>query len=119
VGWGHLPSGLSTRFPVSVNTGPFNPGVFIMNKTELIKTIAREADIHKISAELALQALISAITDSLQAGDSVTLQGFGSFSVSQRPARTGRNPRTGEAVQIAARTTAKFTPGKALKDALN
>ncbi len=83
-----------------------------MNKTELIDHMAKEADISKDQASKALSAFTSGITSALQNGDSVTLIGFGTFSVSERAARTGRNPRTGEALEIAARKTARFKPGK-------
>lgn len=89
-----------------------------MNKTELIEEIAREADISKASAGKALDQVIESITSTLQNDGSVTLAGFGSFSVSARAARLGRNPRSGEEIEIAACKVPKFKPGKALKDAL-
>lgn len=90
-----------------------------MNKTELIDHIATQADISKAAAGRALDALIGAVTTSLKKGDSVTLVGFGTFDVSTRAARTGRNPRTGEEINIEEARVPKFRPGKALKDAVN
>lgn len=90
-----------------------------MNKTELIEEIAKSADITKASATRALDAMIEAVTTSLQKNDTVTLVGFGTFSVGERAARTGRNPRTKEAIQIEAQRVPKFKAGKALKDAVN
>jgi DNA-binding protein HU-beta len=90
-----------------------------MNKTDLIEEIAKSADITKASATRALDAAIEAITSSLQKNESVTLVGFGTFSVGERAARTGLNPRTKEAIQIDAAKVPKFKAGKALKDAVN
>ena len=90
-----------------------------MNKTELIERIAQEADISKAAAEKAVNATVDTIKKTLKKGDSVTLIGFGTFSVGKRAARTGRNPRTGEEIKIKAAKVPKFTAGKALKDALN
>ena len=90
-----------------------------MNKTDLIESIAKSADITKASATRALDAAIEAITSSLQKNESVTLVGFGTFSVGERAARTGLNPRTKEAIQIDAAKVPKFKAGKALKDAVN
>ncbi|MEZ5741087.1 MAG: HU family DNA-binding protein [Burkholderiaceae bacterium] len=90
-----------------------------MNKTELIDFIAEEADISKASAGRALDAVINGITKSLKGGDAVTVVGFGTFKVSKRAARTGRNPQTGAEINIAAANVPKFTPGKALKDSVN
>ena len=90
-----------------------------MNKTELIDEIAKAADISKASASRALEAVIDSVTATLKQDGTVTLAGFGTFAVSARSARTGRNPRTGEEIQIAASNVPKFKPGKALKDALN
>ncbi len=90
-----------------------------MNKTDLIEHIAKSADISKASATRALDAVIDAVTISLRKDDSVTLVGFGTFSVSTRAERTGRNPRTKEAITIAAARVPKFKAGKALKDAVN
>lgn len=90
-----------------------------MNKSELTDAIADEADISKASAVRALDAALNAIQGSLQNGEPVALVGFGTFSVRERAARTGRNPRTGEEIEIAAAKLPAFKPGKALKDALN
>ena len=90
-----------------------------MNKTELIEKMADQAGISKTAAGHALEAATEAIKATLKKGGSVTLVGFGAFSVTKRAARTGRNPRTGEAVKIKARKVPKFTAGKGLKDALN
>lgn len=90
-----------------------------MNKSELIDAIASEADISKASAGRALDSMINSITGALSNGDSVSLVGFGTFSVKQRAARTGRNPQTGATIQIKAATVPGFKAGKALKDAVN
>lgn len=90
-----------------------------MNKTELIDHIADSADISKAAATRALDSLIGAVKTTLKKNGSVTLVGFGTFSVGKRAARTGRNPRTGEAIKIKAAKVPKFKPGKALKDAIN
>ena len=90
-----------------------------MNKSELTDVIADEADISKAAAARALDAALNAIQGSLQDGEPVVLVGFGTFSVRERAARTGRNPRTGEEIEIAAARLPAFKPGKALKDALN
>ena len=90
-----------------------------MNKSELIDAIASEADISKASAGPALDSMINSITGALSKGDSVSLVGFGTFNVKQRAARTGRNPQTGETIQIKAATVPGFKAGKALKDAVN
>jgi DNA-binding protein HU-beta len=90
-----------------------------MNKTELIDAIAENSGISKADAKRALDATTTSITSTLVAGDSVTLTGFGSFMVRDRAARTGRNPKTGEATQIAASKNPAFKAGKTLKDAVN
>ena len=90
-----------------------------MNKSELIEHIATEADISKAAAARALEAVIGGVTATLKSNDSVSLVGFGTFTVSTREAREGRNPRTGVAIKIEAAKVPKFRPGKALKDALN
>lgn len=89
-----------------------------MNKTELVAKIAEQADISKAAAERALAATVASITGALKAGDSVTLVGFGTFSVTRRAARQGKNPRSGAAIKIPARNVPKFKPGKSLKDAV-
>jgi DNA-binding protein HU-beta len=89
-----------------------------MNKGELIDQIAADADLSKADAKRALDAFIENTTDSLSRGDRVALVGFGTFSTSERAARKGRNPQTGEEIQIPARTVAKFKPGKHLAEAV-
>jgi len=90
-----------------------------VNKSELISAIADSSDLSKAAAGRALDATIGAITESLANGEPVTLVGFGTFEVRDRAARTGRNPRTGEAIQIKASKNPAFKAGKALKDAVN
>ncbi|MEJ2763294.1 nucleoid-associated protein HU-beta [Photobacterium sp. MCCC 1A19761] len=90
-----------------------------MNKTQLVDKIAENADISKASAGRALDAFIDAVADSLKAGEQVALVGFGTFSVRERAARTGRNPQTGEEIQISAAKVPGFKAGKALKDSVN
>lgn len=90
-----------------------------MNKGDLINKIADGADITKAQATEALNAVLDGIGDALDSGDKVTLVGFGTFSVSHRDARTGRNPQTGETIQIAAKNVVKFKPGKELTDKVN
>lgn len=89
-----------------------------MNKSELIEHIAQQADISKAAAGRALEALIGGVQGALKKGSSVSLVGFGTFSVTKRAARSGRNPRTGATIKIKAAKVPKFRPGKALKDAL-
>ena len=90
-----------------------------MNKADLIDAVAEDSDLTKASAARALDSAIENITNALKEGNSVTLVGFGTFTVRQREARMGRNPRTGEAIQIKASRVPGFKAGKALKDALN
>lgn len=90
-----------------------------MNKSELIDAVANNAGLTKASAGDAVEAALGAITGALSSGDSVALVGFGTFSVRERGARTGRNPRTGESIQIAASRVPAFKAGKALKDAVS
>jgi len=90
-----------------------------MNKAELIDAVADAADISKAAAGRSVDTMLEVITESLKSGATVTLVGFGTFSSRRRNARTGRNPRTGEPIQIAASNLPVFKPGKALKDALN
>ncbi len=90
-----------------------------MNKSELIEAVAKSSDLSKAAAGRAVDAAVAAITGALKKGDSVTLIGFGTFKVSKRAARTGRNPRTGAELKIAARKAPAFSAGKALKDAVN
>jgi DNA-binding protein HU-beta len=90
-----------------------------MNKSELIEAVASAADLSKADAARAVDGVIAAVTEALKAGDQVTIVGFGTFLVRKREARTGRNPRTGETIQIAASNVPAFKAGKALKDAVN
>ena len=89
-----------------------------MNKSELIEHIAKQADISKAAATRALDAIVGGVKTTLKKSGSVTIVGFGTFAVTKRAARTGRNPRTGAAIKIKASKVPKFRPGKALKDAL-
>lgn len=90
-----------------------------MNKSELIARIAEQAGINKTQATAALQAVETGVVDTLANGGKVELKGFGTFSVKERAERTGRNPQTGEPIQIAASKTPTFKAGKAFKDAVN
>ncbi len=90
-----------------------------MNKTELIAAIADKAEISKKDAEAALKALTETVTKELKKGEKVQIVGFGTFEVSERAAREGRNPQTGEAMKIKASKAPRFKAGKALKDAVN
>lgn len=90
-----------------------------MNKKELVESIAVAADISKAAAEKALNGTLAAIAETLKKGDKVTLVGFGTFAVSKRDARTGRNPQTGSAIKIPAKKVAKFKAGSKLSEAIN
>ena len=90
-----------------------------MNKSELIAAVAKQADLTKKDAEAAVNAVTDVITDALKAGDKVQLVGFGTFETRERAARTGKNPRTGESIEIAASKVPAFNAGKALKDTVN
>ena len=90
-----------------------------MNKSELIDAVAGAADLSKADASRAVDGVVAAVTQALKAGDQVTIVGFGTFLVRQRDARSGRNPRTGETIQIKASKVPAFKAGKALKDAVN
>ncbi len=90
-----------------------------MNSSELVAQVATSASLSKAAAEKVVAATFEAITNALKGGDDVRIAGFGTFAVSKRAARSGRNPRTGETIEIAASSAAKFTPAKALKDAVN
>ena len=90
-----------------------------MNKADIIEHIAQSAEVSKSAAERAVDALVTAVKSSLKKDQMVTLVGFGTFYVGKRQARAGRNPRTGEALSIAAAKVPKFRAGKALKDAIN
>lgn len=90
-----------------------------MNKAELVAAIAEKTELSKKDSEKALKAFIDVVTEELKKGEKVQLVGFGTFETSKRAARTGRNPQTGEEMQIAASVAPKFKAGKALKDAMN
>lgn len=94
-------------------------GGFRVNRVELVAAIAQEAGISKKDADAALKAFVNTVENELKEGGKVQLVGFGTFEVSKRAARTGRNPQTGEAMEIAASKTPKFKAGKAFKDILN
>ncbi|MBN2413240.1 HU family DNA-binding protein [candidate division KSB1 bacterium] len=89
-----------------------------MNKAELIDKVAEVTKTKKEAKEV-VESVLSAITDALKKGDTVSLIGFGTFKVNHKPARMGRNPQTGQTIQIAAKKVPKFVPGKALKDVVN
>ena len=90
-----------------------------MNRTELVAAVAERAEISKKDSEKALKAFVDVVTEQLKADDKVQLVGFGTFEVSKRAAREGRNPQTGKTMKIAACKAPKFKAGKALKDAIN
>ena len=90
-----------------------------MNKQELIDAVASESGTSKLAAEEAINAVLNTISKEVAAGNAVQLVGFGTFGSGERAARTGRNPQTGETIEIAAAKTVKFTAGKAFKDAVN
>tara|TARA_Y100001935_G_scaffold107713_1_gene89363 strand:+ start:7454 stop:7726 length:273 start_codon:yes stop_codon:yes gene_type:complete len=90
-----------------------------MNKSELIEAMADSADISKAAAGRALEGMVEAITKTIKRGDTVSVIGFGTFSLRERAARTGRNPKTGEEIQIKASKSPGFKAGKAFKDAVN
>ncbi|HTO37821.1 MAG TPA: HU family DNA-binding protein [Brumimicrobium sp.] len=90
-----------------------------MNKAELIDAMAAESGLTKADSKRALDAFISATSDALKKGDRISLIGFGSFSTSERAARTGRNPKTGKEIQIAAKNVVKFKAGSDLSEAVN
>lgn len=90
-----------------------------MNRNELVDSVSSKTDMKKSEASKAVDAVFDSIADALKGGDEVRLVGFGTFSVASRAASEGRNPRTGEKIQIAASKQAKFKPGKGLRDSLN
>ena len=90
-----------------------------MNKTQLIDFIAEKADLSKAQAKAALEATLEGVTGALKEGDQVQLIGFGTFKVNHRAARTGRNPKTGDEIQLAAANVPAFVAGKALKESVN
>ena len=90
-----------------------------MNKTELVAAMAEQTNLSKKDAEAALKAFIDVVSEELKKGEKVQLVGFGTFEVSERAAREGKNPQTGETMEIKASKTPKFKAGKALKDMMN
>lgn len=90
-----------------------------MNKSELIQAIADETELHKNDVAVFLDGFVAVVKQELKDGNDITLVGFGTFTVADKPERQGRNPKTGEPLTIAAHKTPKFKPGKALKDAVN
>ena len=90
-----------------------------MNKNDLIDAVAERTSLAKSDAARAVEAVLAAVTEALQKGDAVTLSGFGTFATKMRAARTGRNPRTGEAIEIPASNVPGFKAGKGLKDAVS
>jgi DNA-binding protein HU-beta len=90
-----------------------------MTKAEITESVASKVDLPRATAERAVNTLFDDIVAALKRGDKVNISGFGTFSVAERKARTGRNPKTGETIEIAASRAPKFKPGKTLKDALN
>ena len=90
-----------------------------MNKAELVSAMAETSEVSQATAGRCLDAMIESVTKALKSGDEVSLVGFGSFKVTKREARTGRNPRTGEPIQIDAANVPKFSAGKVLKDSVN
>ncbi|MGV6859459.1 MAG: HU family DNA-binding protein [bacterium] len=90
-----------------------------MNKSEFVEKVAEATGFTKADAAKAVDAVVESVTDALKEGESISLVGFGTFAVKRREARTGRNPRTGEAIQIAASNIPSFKAGKSLKDAVN
>ena len=90
-----------------------------MNKTELVAAIAEKTELSKKDSEKALKAFIDVVTEELKKGEKIQLVGFGTFDVSERAARTGKNPQTGKAINIPASKAPKFKAGKALKDTVN
>lgn len=90
-----------------------------MTKAELIESVASKVDLPRATAERAVNTMFDEMTSALRQGDKVNISGFGTFSVSTRKARIGRNPKTGDSIEIAASRAAKFKPGKTLKDEVN
>src|SRR5512132_1426190 len=112
----------STRFsnPTNITSeATLRSGSPAMNKAEFVDAVADAAELSKLEAARAVDAMVGASTKALKKGDTVTLVGFGTFAVRERGARTGRNPRTGDAISIAASKNPAFKAGKALKDAVN
>lgn len=90
-----------------------------MTKADLIESVASKVDLPRATAERAVNTLFEDMVEALKQGDKVNISGFGTFSISSRKARVGRNPKTGESIEISASRAAKFKAGKTLKDALN
>lgn len=90
-----------------------------MNKSDIVRHVASETGLARPAAEAAVNSMLSCIADSLARDEAVALLGFGTFSARRRPARTARNPRTGESIAVPASTAAAFKPGKSLRDAMN
>ena len=90
-----------------------------MNKSELVASMAEKTGLKKVDVEKVLKAFTETVADELKKGEKIQLVGFGTFEVAERPAREGRNPRTGETMQTAASKAPKFKAGKALKDSIN
>lgn len=90
-----------------------------MNKNELVSAVSEKAELTKVDAKKAIEAVVASITEALKAGDKVSLVGFGTFSVAERPERKGVNPSNGEAITIPAKKIAKFKAGQELSDAVN
>jgi DNA-binding protein HU-beta len=105
--------------PAPDNRAPYSNGEAKMNKLELVDHIATEAELTKVSAAAALEAVLDGIIKTLKKGEEVRLVGFGTFSVRERAAGKGRNPATGKEIKIAASRNARFKPGAALKESLN
>jgi len=103
----------------SAHLNPKSPEEKPVNKADIVSVVADAADISKASASRAVEKVFESITTALGNGDVASIAGFGNFSVSERSARQGRNPRTGESIHIAASKSIKFKAGKALKDAVN
>ncbi len=101
------------------STFVFIGGIIKMNKNELVASIAEKTGLKKTEAEKALKAFTDTVAEQLKKGDKIQLVGFGTFEVAERPAREGRNPRTGATMKIKASKAPKFKAGKALKDSVN
>ena len=111
--------GRTALLDISNGTGKEIQEEFIMNKTELVAAIAEQAEISKKDAEKALKAFTDVVAEELKKGEKIQLVGFGTFEVSERAAREGRNPQTGEPMKIDASKAPKFKAGRALKDTVN
>src|SRR6202790_817283 len=103
----------------NVRSGIWRPPKVHMTKAELIEALSNKLPLNKADAERAINIVLDDVIAALRQGERVNISGFGTFSVSERQARTGRNPKTGESIEISASRSAKFKPGKQLKDSLN